>query len=102
MHYCLYGVAACTVASFDTLAASKGIELKKMKVAIESNMNFSKVLGIIDARIIDEVRLKMKVISDASDKKIPELSREAEARCPAVFCLTNPIKMSIEVTKEGM
>lgn len=102
MHYCLYGVAACTAATFVTLAATEGIELKKMRVAVEGNMNFSKVLGIADMPIIDEVKLRITIVSDASDEKIRELGRAAEERCPAVFCLTNPIKMSVEVAKEGM
>lgn len=101
MHYCLYGVAACTAATFATVAAVEGIELKKMRVAIESNMNFSKVLGIAEAPIIEEVKLKITVVSNASDQKIGQLGRIAEERCPAVFCLTNQVKMTVEATKEG-
>ena len=101
MHYCLYGVAACTAATFVTVAATEGIELKKVKVRVESYMNFSKVLGIADTPIIDEVKLKITVVSDAGDEKIRELGMMAEERCPAVFCLTNPVKMSVEVAREG-
>ncbi|MFQ6076020.1 MAG: hypothetical protein ACE5Z5_07800 [Candidatus Bathyarchaeia archaeon] len=31
MHYCLYGVAACTAATFATVAATEGIELRKTR-----------------------------------------------------------------------
>ncbi len=102
MHYCLYGVAACTAATFATVAATEGIELKKMRIAVESNMNFSKVLGIANAPIMEEVKLKITVVSDADDEKIRQLTRMAEERCPAAFCLTNPIKMNVEVAKEVM
>ena len=101
MHYCLYGVAACTAATFATAATTERIELKKMRVTVESNMNFSKVLGIADMPIIEEVKLKITVVSNASDEKIRRLGQTVEERCPAVFCLTNPVKMTVEVAKEG-
>lgn len=96
-----YGVAACTAATFATIAATEGVKLKKMRVAVEGHMDFSKTLGISDNPIVEEVKLRITVDSDAGDKKIQELGRLAEERCPAVFCLTNPIKMTVEVAKEG-
>jgi len=101
MHYCLYGVAACTAATFATVAATEGVKLKKMRVAVEGRMDFSKTLGISDKPIVEEVKLRITVDSDADDKRIQELRRLAEERCPAVFCLTNPVKMTLEVAKEG-
>lgn len=101
MHYCLYGVAACTAATFATVAASEGIKLRKMRVAVEGRMNLSKTLGILDLPIVEEVKLQITVDTDASDEKIRELRELAEERCPAVFCLTTPIRMTIEVQKKS-
>lgn len=99
MHYCFYGVAACTAATFATTAAMEGIRLKKMRVAVEGRMDLSKTLGVSENPIVEEVRLQIRVDTDAGDEKIQELRRLAEERCPAVFCLTNPVKMVVEVSK---
>jgi uncharacterized OsmC-like protein len=101
MHYCLYGIAVCVAATFATVAAMERIELKKMRVAVEDNINFPKVLGIADKPIIEEVKLKITVASDSGEEKIRQLMRMAEDRCPAVFCLTNPVKVTVEVAKGG-
>lgn len=97
MHYCLYGVAACTAATFATVAATEGVKLRKMRVTVEGHMNFSKTLGISDNPIVEEIKLMITVDSDADDKKIEALKRLVEERCPAVFCLTTPVKMTVEV-----
>lgn len=101
MHYCLYGVAACAAATFATVAATEGIRLRKMRVAVEGRMDLSKTLGISENPIIEEVKLQITVDIDAGDDRVQGLRKLAEERCPAIFCLTNPIKIAVEVTKEG-
>lgn len=100
MHYCLYGIAACTAATFATIAATEGIKLKKMKVSVEGHMDFSKTFGISNNPTVERVKLRILVSADADDTKIQELKRLAEERCPAVFCLTTPVKMTVEVQQE--
>ncbi len=99
MHYCLYGVAACTAATFASVASNEGIKLKKMRVAIESHMDFSKMFGLSENPIVENVRLQVALETDASAEKIQELKRLTEERCPAVFCLTTPVKLTLEVSK---
>jgi len=99
MHYCLYGVAACTGATFATIAATEGIILRRMMVTVESYMDFSKTLGLTDRPIVEEVKLRITVDTDAEEKRIQELRKFAEERCPAVFCLTTSVKMTVEVTR---
>lgn len=102
MHYCLYGVATCTAATFATVAATEGIKLTKMKVSVEGYMDFSKTLGISNNPIVEEVKLRILVSSDADDTKIHELKKLAEERCPAVFCLTSRVKMTVEVQRKEL
>jgi len=102
MHYCLYGVAACTAATFATIAATEGIKLRKMKIVVEGHMDLSKTLGISENPIVEEVKLQIIVDTDAGDEKIHEIKKLAEERCPAVYCLTAPVKMTVEVSKGDM
>jgi len=39
------------------------------------------------------------VDSEADEEKIEKLKRLAEERCPAVYCLTNPVKLTIDLVR---
>ncbi len=97
LHYCLYGLASCYAYTFAAMAAMEGIELTRLEVAAEGHLDLSKVLGLSERPIVEEVVWKIKVSSDASKEKIEKLKKLAEERCPAVYCLTNPIKLSIDL-----
>lgn len=98
MHYCLYGLASCFAATLATVAAQEGIELKRLEVAAEGHYDYSKTFGISDRPVVEEILFKVKVDSSVDNAKFDELLRLAEKRCPAVNCLTNPVKTSIQAT----
>jgi uncharacterized OsmC-like protein len=102
MHYCFYGLASCYTGTFATMAAMLGIKLKKLTTKVEADLNFSKVFGISDEPIIEEVRVKLTVVSDAPEEKIKQAEELALQRCPVVFTLRNPVKLvpSIEISIE--
>ena len=97
MHYCFYGLASCYTGVFATMASMLGIVLKKLTVHVEADMNFEKVFGISDAPIMEEIRIKLSVVTDAPEDKVKEAERLAQERCPAAFTLTNivPFKPSV-------
>lgn len=97
MIYCLYGSASCYVATFATMAAMEGIELKKLKVIAESNIDFSKVFGLSENPIAEKVKFTLIVETDAPKEKIRQLEEMSRQRCPAVYCLTNPIPLETEL-----
>ncbi len=94
MHYCFYGLASCYTATFATMAAMLGIELKKLTTRVEADVNFSRVFDISDAPVMEEVRVTLNVISDAPEAKIKEAEELAIQRCPVVFTLNNPVKLT--------
>lgn len=65
MHYCFYGLASCYTGTFATMAAMLGIELKALTVRVEADVNFSRVFGLSDDPTMEEVRVKLHVVSDA-------------------------------------
>ncbi len=99
MQYCLYGVASCYAATFAGIAAEKGIELKRLKVVAEANMDLSRPLGLSENPVVEQVKFTVLCEANAGEEKISEIKKLAEKRCPAVFCLTNPIKLSVELAK---
>ncbi|MEE9151102.1 MAG: hypothetical protein V3U20_04625 [Thermoplasmata archaeon] len=46
---------------------------------------------------VSEVNFKVNVETDASAEQIGEVERLARERCPAVFCLTQPIELNIKI-----
>ena len=91
MLYCLYGLASCYVATFATTAAVMGVELKRLGVAVESDVNFAPVFGLSEGPIIEGMRITLSVESDVPEEKIAEIEALAAQRCPGVFCMANAI-----------
>ena len=102
MHYCFYGLASCYTGTFATMAAMLGIKLKKLTTKVEADGNFSRVFGLSDAPVMEEVRVILQVQSDAPEEKIKEAEKLALERCPVVFTLRNPVKLvpSLEISNK--
>ena len=96
VQYCLFGLAACFAQTFASIAAEKGIELGELKVAAENKVNLSRALGLGNEPIVEKVKLFVEV-SGIDKSKLKEIEELAKERCPGVYCLTNPIKLDIEV-----
>ena len=96
VQYCLFGLAACYAQTFASIAAEKGIKLIELKVSVENKVNLSKALGLSDEPIVEKVKLQVNASSDGGDN-LDDVKRLAEERCPGVYCLTNPIKLDVEL-----
>lgn len=101
MIYCLYGSASCYAATFATMAALEGIAIKKLSIVAESAIDFSKVFGLSNNPIAEKVKFTLHVESDAPKEKIMKLEELSKERCPAVYCLTNPIPLETEIVIKG-
>ncbi len=96
--YCVYGFTSCFASTFATMAASEGVRLRSLRVTGESEIDFSRVFGVADKPVVKEMRISLAIHADAPADKLQELKELALQRCPAIFCLTNPIKVSVEVS----
>jgi len=77
-----------------------GIELKMLIARLEGNLNFSRVFGLSQEPVMEEIRITLQVVSDAPREKLEEVEKLAYERCPAVFALTEPVKLktNLEIT----
>lgn len=96
VQYCLFGLAACFAQTFASIAAEKGIKLKELKVSAENKVNLSKALGLSDEPIVEKVKLQVRASSE-NRQNLDKIRRLAEERCPGVYCLTNPIRLEVEL-----
>ena len=94
MHYCFYGLASCYTGTFATMAAMLDIPLQKLTTRVEADVNFSRVFGVSDDPVMEEVRVTLQVESDAPEEKIREAEKLALERCPVVLTLRNPVKLT--------
>lgn len=99
VQYCLFGLAACFAQTFASIAAEKGIKLDKLEVAAENKVNLSKALGLSNEPIVERVKLSVEVSSEVDKNILKEIEELAKQRCPGVYCLTNPIKLDMEINE---
>ena len=99
LHYCLYGLASCYAFTLAALAAMEGVTIKKLEIEAESHIDVSKVFGLSENPIVEEVKWKVIIDTEANDEKIEKLKKLAEERCPAVYCLTKPVKLTIDLVR---
>jgi uncharacterized OsmC-like protein len=102
MHYCFFGLASCYTGVFAVVATQMGIEIKKLSTRIEADLDFSRMVGLGDSPPMEEVRVRLTVVSDAPEEKIREAESLAQQRCPVVYTMRNQVKLSpsLEIRRE--
>ena len=99
--YCLWGGLACYAMTFATEAAREGIELRALRGVITTEVDQSRALGVDDRPPVEHVDWRLEVDADAPQQTIDELKERADARCPGVYCLRNPIDLATTVSQEA-
>jgi len=99
LHYCIYGLAACYAATFATVAAMRGVTLRKLETVVEGHFDFSRVFGLSDAPALEQVRIALTVDADADPAQLRELEEMARERCPAAYVLGHQIPLVAEVKR---
>ena len=98
MAYCVAGIASCFIATFVSVAATKGIRLSKLKVNTECIINFAKTFDVVDEPITEGVNFEIEAQSDNTDKQqLQQLVKMAEERCPAMYSMTYEVKVNASI-----
>lgn len=100
LHYCFFGLVSCYTATFAAMASQMGIRLSKLSAKLEGNLDLSRVWGLSKEPVMEEIRITLEVKSDASREKLEQIEKLASERCPAVFALTEPVRLktNLEIT----
>jgi uncharacterized OsmC-like protein len=102
MGYCIAGITSCFIATFVSVASSKGIIFNKLNVNAECNINFAKTFDITDEPITESINFFIDAKSEdmmIDKQKLQELVRMAEERCPAIYSMSHIIKVNAEINK---
>jgi uncharacterized OsmC-like protein len=95
MTYCIAGITSCFVATFVTVASSKGIKFSKLNVNTQCDINFAKTFDVADEPITEGIEFQIEAESPNADKRqLREIIRLAEERCPAMYSMKHEIKVN--------
>lgn len=95
MAYCIAGITSCFVATFVTVASSKGIRFSKLNVNTQYDINFAKTFDVADEPITEGIEFQIEAESPDADKiQLQQIIRLAEDRCPAVYSMKHEIKVN--------
>jgi uncharacterized OsmC-like protein len=98
MAYCVAGITSCFIATFASVAAGQAVKLTKLKVNAECNVNFAKTFDVADEPITEGINFQIDAKAENSDKqRLQEILRMAEERCPAVYSMSQVIKVNAEI-----
>jgi uncharacterized OsmC-like protein len=102
IQYCLYGMAACYIGTFVSLATMEGIALQGVKILVENKMDLTRSLGLSSNPIVEGVEVTLTVAADVPREKLEQIEVLAKDRCPGVYCLLNPIQLTTNlITVDG-
>ena len=98
MAYCIAGITSCFIGTFVGIAAQKGIKLTKLTVNTECKINFAKTFDVADEPITEGIDFEIEAQSEDGDrKKLEEIIKLAEERCPAVYSMSHVIKVNARI-----
>lgn len=95
----LHGLAGCITTTLIYHAAAKGIRIDEMETSFEGDLDLRGLLGLPGAKRngYDEIRVKVRIKSDAPRKEIEELVRLAERRSPVFDIVSNPVPVKVSL-----
>ncbi len=98
MAYCVTGIASCFISTYATVAAMHGVELTRLNVDAECNINFAKTFDVAQEPITEGIEFRIQAESKNADKKrLQELVKMAEERCPAMYSMMHVIRVNAVV-----
>jgi uncharacterized OsmC-like protein len=98
MAYCVAGIASCFIATFVSVAATKGIRLSKLNVNTECVINFAKTFDVADEPITEGIIFQIEAQSDNADKQqLQQLVKMAEEKCPAMYSMKHEVKVNASI-----
>lgn len=97
MAYCIAGITSCFVGTLVGIASSKGIIITSLKIKTECNVNFAKTFDISNEPITEGINFHLNIqAKNANREIISELINSAKEKCPAVYSMSNPIRINVD------
>jgi uncharacterized OsmC-like protein len=93
-------MASCFLGTFAAVAAEHNLKVDSIEVVAENEVNLRRPLGLSDDPVVEKIKMTVHIRSDEPEERINLVKEIAIKRCPAVYCITNPIPLEIGVSKK--
>lgn len=99
VEYLIGAWAGCLNVVVHTVGEERGIDLERVRIAIEGDLDPRKFLGIDeDVRAgYQEIDVRIEVESDADEEALEALRAEVEERCPVGDNIDNPTPTDVAI-----
>ena len=95
----LHGLAGCITTTLVYHAAAKGIRIDEMETTFEGDLDIRGLLGLPGAKRngYEEIRVNIRIKSDAKREEIEELVKLAQRRSPVFDIVSNPVPVKVSL-----
>lgn len=102
VEFIFHALAGCMTTTFVAYASANGVKIESIETELEGDIDVRAFLGITDEvrRGYREIRVNVRVKSDAPREKIEELFKLAQRRSPVIDIVTNPTPVRFTLADE--
>lgn len=88
----LASLAACQEITLRMVASAMGIELEKVEITVEGEMDFRGTMGVDPVAPVgfDRIRSTIAITADAPEERLQRLAQRVERYCVVAATLTHP------------
>lgn len=98
VEHVLSALAGCVTTTFVYYAAAKGIELEEVESELTGHLDLQGLLGTAPVKPgYQDIRITLRVKSDASDGELQELAELAAGRSPVFSTVSSPVDVTVEL-----
>lgn len=99
LQYLLAGLGACYASTLVTIAATEGVVLDAVSVVAEQDVNVAAVYDLGDAPLMEQISITVQVAADVDDATLTRWQDAARAKCPFVYSIVNPVKLTTTIER---
>jgi uncharacterized OsmC-like protein len=99
VEYALASLGSCQAISYRVWAAQLGLELEKVEVEIEGDIDLRGFFGV-DETVrpgLNAVRMRVRLVGPEPDARYEELAAAVDAHCPVLDLFRNPVSVEREL-----
>ena len=98
VEFLLHALAGCVTTTMVIHAAARGIRLTELSTELEGDMDLQGLLGLDEGVFpgYEQIRIKMNVEADCSDKELEDLLEFVRGHSPVCTTVCKPVPVVIE------
>jgi uncharacterized OsmC-like protein len=101
VEFLLHALAGCVTTTFVLHAMARGIAIKELSTELAGDLDLQGLLGLDDnvSPAYEQIRIRMHVKADCSDKELDDLLAYAQQHSPVCNTVCRPVPVVIERAK---